>query len=123
MLVTLDLETLKQTIVRQATELKIDARYLSVPEAIEFPTDHGLTAHGFYYPPTNPEFQADQNERSPLLVKSHGGPTAATSASFDLRVQYWTSRGFGVLDVNYGGSSGYGRAYRQRLEGDRKSVV
>ena len=116
-LVTLDLATLAQNIVRQATELKLDARYLSVPEAIEFPTDHGLTAHGFYYPPTNPEFQADGVETPPLLVKSHGGPTAATSASFDLRVQYWTSRGFGVLDVNYGGSTGYGRAYRQRLEG------
>ncbi len=116
-LVTIDLTTLMQTIVRQATELTLDASYLSVPEAIEFPTDHGLTAHGFYYPPINPDFQAEASERPPLLVKSHGGPTAATSASFDLRVQYWTSRGFGVLDVNYGGSTGYGRAYRQRLEG------
>lgn len=117
-IVTLDLDTLEMTVIRQATQCSIDPKYLSIPEAIEFPTDNGLTAHAFYYPPTNGDFQAPEGDRPPLLVKSHGGPTAATEAAFNLRVQYWTSRGFGILDVNYGGSTGYGRAYRQRLEGN-----
>jgi dipeptidyl aminopeptidase/acylaminoacyl peptidase len=117
-LVTLDLITLELTVIRQATQLSIDPKYLSIPEPIEFPTENGLTAHAFYYPPTNGDFAANSDDRPPLLVKSHGGPTAATEASFNLRVQYWTSRGFGILDVNYGGSTGYGRAYRQRLDGN-----
>ncbi len=117
-LVTLDLITLELTVIRQATQLSVEAKYLSVPEPIEFPTESGLTAHAFYYPPTNGDFVTSPGDRPPLLVKSHGGPTAATEASFNLRVQYWTSRGFGILDVNYGGSTGYGRAYRQRLDGN-----
>ena len=117
-LVTMDLETRAITVIRKASTLSVDAEYLSIPEPIEFPTENGLTAHGFYYPPTNGDFEAGSDERPPLLVKSHGGPTAATEASFNLRVQYWTSRGFGILDVNYGGSTGYGRAYRQRLDGN-----
>jgi dipeptidyl aminopeptidase/acylaminoacyl peptidase len=117
-LVTLDLITLELTVIRQATQLSVEAKYLSIPEPIEFPTENGLTAHAFYYPPTNGDFAASPGDRPPLLVKSHGGPTAATEASFNLRVQYWTSRGFGILDVNYGGSTGYGRAYRQRLDGN-----
>ena len=117
-LVMMDLETHKITVIRKASTLSVDAKYLSIPEPIEFPTENGLTAHGFYYPPTNGDFEADPTDRPPLLVKSHGGPTAATEASFSLRVQYWTSRGFGLLDVNYGGSTGYGRAYRQRLDGN-----
>jgi dipeptidyl aminopeptidase/acylaminoacyl peptidase len=86
-----------------------------VPEAIAFPTENGLTAHAWYYPPINADYQASEGELPPLLVKSHGGPTAAAHAGFSLRVQYWTSRGFAYLDVNYGGSTGFGRAYRQRL--------
>lgn len=117
-LVKLDLATGDMQVMRRSTELKIDPGYLSVPQTIEFPTENGLTAHAFFYPPTNRDFQAPEGERPPLLVKSHGGPTASTSAAFDLRIQYWTSRGFGVLDVNYGGSTGYGRAYRQRLNGN-----
>lgn len=90
---------------------------ISAPEAVEFPTVNGRTAHAFYYPPFNPECGAPVGERPPLIVITHGGPTTATRDTLDLRVQYWTSRGFAVVDVNYTGSSGYGRAYRDRLKG------
>ncbi len=116
-IVHLDLASQTTQVLRRSTELQIDPGYLSAPEAIEFPTEGGLTAHAFFYPPKNQDYQAPAGETPPLLVKSHGGPTAATSASFSLGIQYWTSRGFGVLDVNYGGSTGYGRAYRERLKG------
>ncbi len=115
--VVMDLASESCTELRRANEIELDPGYLSRPEPIEFPTEQGLTAHGFYYPPSNADFVAPVGEKPPLLVKSHGGPTAATSASFNLGIQFWTSRGFGVLDVNYGGSTGYGRAYRQRLQG------
>jgi dipeptidyl aminopeptidase/acylaminoacyl peptidase len=104
-------------VLRHASETAVDAGYLSNPQAIEFPTEKGLTAHAIYYPPANADFTAPSDERSPLLVKSHGGPTSATSTDFNLTIQYWTSRGFAVVDVNYGGSTGYGREYRQRLNG------
>lgn len=93
------------------------AGYVSVPEHITFPTEGGCNAYAFYYPPANPDFVAEADTRAPLLVKCHGGPTAFSSGVLDLRTQYWTSRGIGVLDVNYGGSSSYGRAYRDRLHG------
>ncbi len=115
--VRLDPGTGSLEVLRRASELSIDSGYLSIPRAVEFPTDEGLTAHGFFYPPANRDFAAPAGERPPLLVLSHGGPTSATSSTLNLRVQYWTSRGFAVLDVNYGGSTGYGRAYRQRLVG------
>ena len=91
--------------------------FISVPTPVEFKTANGVTAHAFLYKPTNPDFTAPVDELPPLLVKSHGGPTAATSSTLDFRIQYWTSRGFAVLDVNYGGSTGYGREYRDRLKG------
>ncbi|OLP15570.1 peptidase [Leptolyngbya sp. 'hensonii'] len=116
-IVRLDLATGQRELLRCSSDLVLDPAYLSVPQAIEFPTDNGLTAHGFYYPPQNRDYLAPATERPPLLVKSHGGPTAATSTLLNLRIQYWTSRGFAVLDVNYGGSTGYGRAYRERLKG------
>lgn len=116
-LVQLHLATRQLEVLRKSSELQIDPGYLSVPSAIAFPTENGLEAYGFYYPPTNQDFAALENERPPLLVKSHGGPTSATSTMLSLRIQYWTSRGFAVLDVNYGGSTGYGRAYRERLNG------
>lgn len=116
-IVRFDLKTNEFEILRRSTELKIDPGYLSVPEAIEFPTENNRTAHGFFYAPKNKDYTAPEGERPPMLVKSHGGPTAATSASFSLGIQYWTSRGFAVLDVNYGGSTGYGREYRERLKG------
>jgi dipeptidyl aminopeptidase/acylaminoacyl peptidase len=116
-IVRFDGATQQCEVLRQASELAIAPGYLSVPVPVEFPTEQGLTAHGLYYAPQNQDFQAPEGELPPMLVKSHGGPTASTSADLSLRVQYWTSRGFAVLDVNYGGSTGYGRAYRQRLNG------
>ncbi|ANV85310.1 peptidase [Picosynechococcus sp. PCC 7003] len=117
-IVTLDLFTGETVRVKEASTLKIDPSYLSQPQAIEFPTENGLTAHAWYYPPTNQDFQAPADTAPPLLVKSHGGPTAMASASLNLRIQYWTSRGFAFVDVNYGGSTGYGREYHQRLDGN-----
>jgi dipeptidyl aminopeptidase/acylaminoacyl peptidase len=116
-IVLLDLTAGTIQVLRRSSQVEIDAGYLSAPQAIEFPTENGLTAHAFFYPPQNRDFTAISGEKPPLLVKSHGGPTAATSSSLNLKTQYWTSRGFAVLDVNYGGSTGYGRAYRQRLDG------
>ena len=105
------------TTLRRSSEVAVDEGYLSRPQAIEFPTEHGLTAHAFFYPPKNRDYAAPDAEKPPLLVTSHGGPTGATSTALDLQVQYWTSRGIAVLDVNYGGSTGYGAAYRRRLNG------
>lgn len=114
-IVQLNLDTGERKVLRNSSQIVLDKGYLSVPQAIEFPTENGKTAYGFYYPPQNKDYQAPEGEKPPLIVKSHGGPTAATSSSLSLKNQYWTSRGFAVLDVNYGGSTGYGREYRQRL--------
>src|SRR5205807_10393164 len=84
---------------------------------IRFPAEGGTTAHAFFYPPVNRDFVAPEKEKSPLLVRGHGGPTSATSSTLKLDVQFWTSRGIAVLDVNYGGSTGYGTEYRRRLDG------
>jgi dipeptidyl aminopeptidase/acylaminoacyl peptidase len=92
--------------------------YFSMPQPIDFPAGNGDIAHAFYYRPYNPDWQAPASEKPPLLVKSHGGPTSATESALDLSVQFWTSRGFGVLDVNYRGSTGYGRKYREKLYGE-----
>lgn len=114
-IVKFDVSTGAFEILRRSNDLEVYPRYFSVPRAIEFKTEGGLTAHGFFYPPQNPDYRAPENEKPPLIVKSHGGPTAAASTALSLSVQYWTSRGFAVLDVNYGGSTGYGRQYRERL--------
>ncbi|MBN2226970.1 MAG: S9 family peptidase [candidate division Zixibacteria bacterium] len=103
--------------IHRSTSEHIDTGYISAAQAIEFPTEGGLTAHGFFYPPANKDFTATDTERPPLVVMSHGGPTSATTDALDVEIQYWTSRGIAVLDVNYGGSTGYGREYRQRLNG------
>ncbi len=117
-IVQLDLETGESEILRRSSKVPVDEGYLSEPRAVEFPTEDGLTAHGFHYPPKNPHYDGPADTRPPLLVISHGGPTSATTSTLDLAVQYWTSRGFAVLDVNYRGSTGYGRDYRQHLQGD-----
>ncbi len=103
--------------VRSSAEGAVDGGCVSIPRAIEFPTSGGETAHGFYYPPTNADFEAPEGELPPLIVQSHGGPTSHATPALDREFLFWTSRGFGVVDVNYRGSSGYGRPYRQRLRG------
>jgi dipeptidyl aminopeptidase/acylaminoacyl peptidase len=103
--------------LKTASPVDLEAGFISEPEAIEFPTGRGLIAHAFVYPPRHSEYTGAPGERPPLIVISHGGPTTATTARFDVAIQYWTSRGFAVADVNYGGSSGYGRPYRDRLNG------
>ena len=116
-LVKIHLATGRCDVLRRSAEVDLDPGYLSVAQPVAFPTGGGLSAHGFFYPPRNRDFVGPSDERPPLLVKSHGGPTAATSTALRLDIQYWTSRGIAVLDVNYGGSTGYGRAYRERLSG------
>jgi dipeptidyl aminopeptidase/acylaminoacyl peptidase len=116
-IVRLDLATDSFEVLRRSNRVDIDAGFISSPQAVEFPTAHGQTAHAFFYAPCNKNYQAPAEDRAPLVVISHGGPTACASQSLNLAVQYWTSRGVAVLDVNYGGSTGYGRSYRQRLEG------
>jgi dipeptidyl aminopeptidase/acylaminoacyl peptidase len=116
--VSIDLETGRHTVLRAPGSVKLDSAFISVAEAIEFPTAGGLTAHAFYYPPTNPRFTAPAGEKPPLIVKVHGGPTSHSKPELALATQYWTSRGFALLDVNHGGSSGFGRAYRERLNGN-----
>jgi dipeptidyl aminopeptidase/acylaminoacyl peptidase len=105
------------TALRTSMEVGLPDGSISIPEPISWPSAGGATAHGFFYPPTSADVSAPEGERPPLIVKSHGGPTAMTNAELDLGIQFWTSRGFAVLDVNYGGSTGYGRAYRERLIG------
>lgn len=95
----------------------IDLAYLSEPRPIAFPTTDGATAYGYHYPPANPDFVGPAGELPPLLVLSHGGPTAATDTEFNPDIQFFTSRGFAVVDVNYRGSTGYGRDYRRALNG------
>ena len=112
--VTIDPETGEHEVVRRELERAVDPRYVSRPEPIAFPGDGG-ESYGFFYPPANPEFTAPDDELPPLVVHVHGGPTAHDPPAFDLEVQFLTSRGIAFVDVNYGGSTGYGRAYRDRL--------
>ena len=112
-----DFSTGKFSVVYRSRSETIDARHMSVPQMIEFPTTNDLKVYAFFYAPRNRDFKAPQGERPPLMVISHGGPTGATGTTLSLAVQFWTTRGFAVVDVNYGGSTGYGREYRQRLCG------
>jgi dipeptidyl aminopeptidase/acylaminoacyl peptidase len=116
-LVQMDPTTHEVQVLRRSDDLSIEAGFLSAPRAIEFPTENGLTAHALFYPPRNRDYSVPPDERPPLIVISHGGPTDAASSVLNLATQYWTSRGLAVLDVDYGGSVGYGRAYRERLNG------
>lgn len=104
-------------LIKPSREAPVSPEMISAPRAIEFPTTGGVTAHALFYPPHNPDFQGPESEQPPLIVISHGGPTAATSSALNLGIQFWTTRGIGVVDVNYGGSTGYGREYRRRLNG------
>jgi dipeptidyl aminopeptidase/acylaminoacyl peptidase len=114
----LSLDTGSWDVLRRSSPVEIDPGYVSVAEQIEFPTSGGRTAHAFYYPPRNRDFTAPDGDLPPVVVHTHGGPTSMVTDSFSLLTQFWTSRGIGILDVNYGGSTGYGRAYRERLDGE-----
>jgi dipeptidyl aminopeptidase/acylaminoacyl peptidase len=116
--VLVDLRTGSHEVVRRSAAVEAAPGQISVPELIEFPTTGGRTAFGLYYPPTNAGFRGPDGERAPLIVTSHGGPTAQAFGGLSMTTQLFTSRGFAVLDVDYGGSSGYGRDYRKRLEGE-----
>jgi dipeptidyl aminopeptidase/acylaminoacyl peptidase len=115
-LVTLDAESGAFDVVAAGTTEKIDPTFVSAPEPIEFPTNEGGGAHAFFYPPANPNFEGPEGERPPLVVSVHGGPTSQVVGALEPAFQYLTSRGIAVVDVNYGGSTGYGREYLQRLE-------
>lgn len=115
--VQLDLPSHSVGILKASSEVPVESGYLSIPESIEFPTENGKTAYGLYYAPTNRDFEAPEGELPPLIVHVHGGPTSQTNSRFNLSTQFWTSRGFALVDVNYGGSSGYGREFRERLYG------
>jgi dipeptidyl aminopeptidase/acylaminoacyl peptidase len=116
--VRLNLKTLALETLARNEKPPVDPGYFSIAQPISFPSKKGRTAYGLYYPPKNKDCRAPKGELPPLIVKAHGGPTACANAVFDLSIQYWTSRGFAVLDVNYGGSTGYGRAYRELLKGN-----
>jgi dipeptidyl aminopeptidase/acylaminoacyl peptidase len=113
--VRLDLRDGQPERIRESGDLAIDQAYLSVPRHVAFPTSGGRTAFAWYYPPTNPDERAPADERPPLIVMSHGGPTSQARTSLSLERQAFTSRGFAVVDVDYGGSTGYGRAFREQL--------
>jgi len=121
-IVRIDLSSRGMEILHRSREITVGKECISIPNAIEFPTENGLTAFAFFYPPKNPEYEAPEGERPPLLVVSHGGPTSASPSILRYEIQYWTSRGIGVVDVNYGGSTGYGREYRKRLN-DQWGIV
>ncbi len=116
--VRLDTGSGTSQIIRNSSEHKIEAGYISAPETIQFQSEDSNTSHAFYYPPANPEYCGMPDTRPPLTVIIHGGPTTATTAMLEPGILFWTSRGFAVCDVNYGGSSGYGRTYRNRLKGN-----
>lgn len=106
-----------ETVLARSADDPPEPSVVSVPRAIRYPSAGGRTAHAFHYAPHNAGFEAPEDERPPLIVISHGGPTSMTTSTLKLAVQFWTSRGFAVLDVNYGGSVGFGRAYRKLLSG------
>jgi dipeptidyl aminopeptidase/acylaminoacyl peptidase len=116
-LAELDIKNHKLRPVTQGNPLSIDPSYLSQPSPINYPTSGQATTHAFFYQPTNPDFKGCEGSLPPLIVICHGGPTGSASTALNLKIQYWTSRGFAVLDVNYRGSTGYGRHYREQLQG------
>jgi dipeptidyl aminopeptidase/acylaminoacyl peptidase len=115
--VQIDVATMKSEVLRRSSSVSVNPAYISIAQHIEFPTEDEQTAYAYYYEPRNADYQAPRGELPSLQVISHGGPTYATSNTLNLQIQFWTSRGFAVLDVDYGGSTGYGREYRERLRG------
>lgn len=117
-LIRLDLDSGRWESLTQPSRASDRAReYVSAARAISFPNKDGQTVHGFYYAPHNPVFEAPADEKPPTIIRLHGGPVGAVGNGFSLSTQFWTTRGFAILDLNYGGSTGYGRAYRERLNG------
>ena len=114
---SLDPATRAVRTLRRSSDLRPDPGQVSMPCGVSYESADGRIAHAFYYPPRNDDFLPADGELPPLIVKSHGGPTGQSSCAFNLKTQFWTSRGFAVLDVNYGGSTGYGRDYRRLLAG------
>ena len=104
-------------VLRSSSQEHLSDDLISAAQAVSWTSSDGETVHGFYYAPKNPEFSAPEGSLPPLLVNVHGGPTSSARPGLSIAVQYWTSRGFAFLDVNYRGSTGYGRKYRQRLNG------
>jgi dipeptidyl aminopeptidase/acylaminoacyl peptidase len=116
-IITVDVDSGETLLVRRPSAAQVDPAEVSAAQAISFPSASGRTAHALYYPPANGAFELPPDQPPPLIVQAHGGPTSQASAGFSLSNQFWTSRGFALVDVDYGGSSGYGRAYRQALNG------
>ena len=115
-LVQIDLGSGDLEVLRRSSTSELSRGYLSVPGAVTYPTTDDQIAHAFYYPPHNQDFVGPANEQPPLKVISHGGPTGSTDTALHMDIQFWTSRGYAVLDVNYRGSTGYGRPYRDALQ-------
>ena len=113
--VQMDTSEWSTIVVKSSASIILDKKYISIPQAVEFPSERNLIANAYFYPPANGDYVAPEGELPPLILHVHGGPTAAASNSLNPSVQYWTSRGFAYMDVNYAGSSNYGRQYRQRL--------
>lgn len=116
-LTVFDLDSGEPQILRRSMNLEVQPENISIGKALEISVGYNAKVHAFYYAPLNRDYMATPEELAPLIVKSHGGPTSQTTGAFSLGIQFWTNRGFAVLDVNYRGSTGYGRAYRKRLEG------
>lgn len=116
--VCIDSKAEKFQVIRKGFSENLDSNLISTPEVIHFPTVDETTSHALFYPPANPNFRGTKDELPPLIVVMHGGPTSSARAHLQLELQYWTSRGFAIVDVNYSGSSGFGRRYRERLRGN-----
>jgi dipeptidyl aminopeptidase/acylaminoacyl peptidase len=112
-----DLKANTYEVLKKSFEFDVDAKWISIPEQIEFPSMNGESGFAFYYPPKNPQVSLSNHEKPPLIVRAHGGPTSRALSQLNLEFLFWTTRGFAVVDVNYGGSTGYGRKYRERLNG------
>jgi dipeptidyl aminopeptidase/acylaminoacyl peptidase len=115
--IIVDIEAGESQVIRRPSPASLDPSHISLAKPITFPGADGKETHALYYPPTNADFATPAGEKPPLIVQAHGGPTGQASGAFSLSNQFWTTRGFAIVDVDYGGSSGWGRAYRQRLNG------
>ncbi len=115
-LIALNLENKSTEILKKSQEIELQKGSISMGQSIEFPTEEGKTAHAFFYPPVNSDCIGPDSERPPLIVKVHGGPTGFQPNIFNMEIQFWTSRGVAYAVVNFGGSTGYGREYRERLK-------